>query len=315
MLHNLKDIVEEFSFWAIEPIADAQFSHHQISSLFNKLSAQMRGAELEGIPKEEILDIVAPVRYIFKESPFFCRIQTWPRGYVGDFETVEYVFSQNNKAIPNSFAWFLEQKALGSLAGQQHRNKVRWQANLAAEILCDRNSLRLLSIACGGSIDLRLLKRELSSADITIVLNDLDRDALNFSVEQLHHIEKNIHIIHGDAFRSTKNFSKKAPYDLILIGGLMDYLSPKQIKWLLKKLVPLLAPNGIIGLTNIGLHNPDRVWMEYIADWQLIERSKAELHLLIEEAIDCEDSAIEMCLDKSGLTHLVRIHTSKSRPF
>ena len=46
----------------------------------------------------------------------------------------------------------------------------------------------------------------------------------------------------------------------------------------------LLAPDGRILFTNIGRGNPFRVWLEYLADWRLIERSEADLIALCRAA-------------------------------
>jgi hypothetical protein len=39
----------------------------------------------------------------------------------------------------------------------------------------------------------------------------------------------------------------------------------------------LLSPAGRIVFTNIATGNPYRVWIEYLADWKLIERSEDDI--------------------------------------
>jgi hypothetical protein len=47
-----------------------------------------------GVPPGRILQLVARAREVHARSPFVRRLQSWPRGYPGDFETVEYLLSQ-----------------------------------------------------------------------------------------------------------------------------------------------------------------------------------------------------------------------------
>ena len=55
------------------------------------------------------------------------RLQAWPRGYPGDFETVEWLCDARNRAEPGTVPWALEQCSLQSPLAQQHRNKVGLQ--------------------------------------------------------------------------------------------------------------------------------------------------------------------------------------------
>ena len=41
--------------------------------------------------RDEILKELYPLREAVRQSPFLQRAQDWPRGYQGDFETIEYI--------------------------------------------------------------------------------------------------------------------------------------------------------------------------------------------------------------------------------
>ena len=66
------------------------------------------------IPRETILDELGSVRSLCARSPFVRRLQTWPRGYPGDFETVEYIMNAENRAEPGTLDYWLEQHTLTS---------------------------------------------------------------------------------------------------------------------------------------------------------------------------------------------------------
>lgn len=40
--------------------------------------------------------------YLHSRSPFISRLQSWPRGYPGDFETIESLVQQINRATPGT---------------------------------------------------------------------------------------------------------------------------------------------------------------------------------------------------------------------
>jgi hypothetical protein len=82
-----------------EPGANLRFG-----ALYYGLGADIARAEHAGLTREEIREIVAPVREIFARSPFVRRAQVWPRGYPGDFETIEQLVSQANRAPEGTLA-------------------------------------------------------------------------------------------------------------------------------------------------------------------------------------------------------------------
>ena len=54
-------------------------------AMYYGLGAEIACAEQAGLTREEIREMVAPVREIFARSPFVWRAQVWPRGYPGDW--------------------------------------------------------------------------------------------------------------------------------------------------------------------------------------------------------------------------------------
>jgi hypothetical protein len=81
--------------------------------------------------------------------------------------------------------------------------------------------------------------------------------------------------------RQTRDYG---PYHLISAGGLFDYLPDRLVSLTLGIACKLLAPGGRMVFTNIGAGNPFRVWLEYMADWKLIERSEQEVERLCRDA-------------------------------
>jgi O-methyltransferase involved in polyketide biosynthesis len=95
--------------------------------------------------------------------------------------------------------------------------------------------------------------------------------------------------------------------NLILAGGLFDYLNDRQVVWLLPKLMAALGPGGRLCFTNIASGNPDRVWLDYLAGWHLIERSESDIGRLIADSCLPASSSVQVTSDLTGLTSLVQI--------
>ena len=92
----------------------------------------------------------------FTPDPFHRAGAKWPRGYPGDFETIEYLCAAENRSLPQTVQHALEELALRSSISGQHRNKVAFQAK-AILAACRRTNGRgrILSIGCGGCRDIR----------------------------------------------------------------------------------------------------------------------------------------------------------------
>ena len=60
-----------------------------VESVLQTLCRAIEQCEDAGIAKREILAHLSAARAIHARSPFIARAQYWPRGYAGDFETIE----------------------------------------------------------------------------------------------------------------------------------------------------------------------------------------------------------------------------------
>ena len=301
--------LEMAASFAPEKGGDTVASYHRVAGLMHHLCAAIREGELAGMARESILSAIAPARDAHAESPFVARLQRWPRGYPGDFETVEYLCDGRNRATWGTLGWAIEEYALRTAAAQQHRNKVAWQAVKARAVAYEAaeggREARILSIACGGSRDIFAAGDELSRSGARLVLNDLDPAAVACSLERLRSFRLQITPVVGDIFMAQRRLGEYGPFDLVLAGGLFDYLDARRAKWLIERLTRLVRPGtGRLCLTNIAAPNPYRIWLEYLANWIIVERAEGELRDLWASC----DSAVEcLTLDTTGLTWLAEV--------
>lgn len=286
---------------------------HAVAAAVHTLCTRIAAAEAAGVDRDTLRSVLAPAWEMHGRSPFIQRLQTWPRGYPGDFETIEYLLDQEIHARPDSLAYWLEFLALQSPIAQQHRNKVRAQAGEIMAALqrgpvdSAGRPVRILVLAAGSSPDLALVQPEIGRADCEIVLNDSDEQALAFSLARLAGLRDRIRPIAGNALKSIPRLRAHGPFDLVLAGGLFDYLPDRYASFLIHAVChDLLAAGGRMFLTNIAHPNPYRVWIEHLADWRLIERSSEELLALAAAAGDAGITC-ELVRESSGLTWMMRI--------
>lgn len=276
--------------------------------LMKEFAQTATALECLGWSAERIQAELAPSRAVFALSPFMRRCQQWPRGRAGDYETIEYLFSSANQGDPASIGWHFEEIILGSPVAQQHRNKLDQQSvEIARTVLRNRHA-RILSVACGGCLDWVQILPALQDFQGEIVLNDCDPAALALAESRLRQATDRVRPAPGNVLRIAPRLSRGPRFDLVVAGGLFDYLNDKVIVFLLRSIYrDLLAPGGTFLFTNIAKGNPWRPLMEHGSNWTLIERSESEIRELCREA-GLEQSAVSLRRESTGLTILTRVH-------
>ncbi|MEA2571233.1 MAG: extracellular factor 3-hydroxypalmitic acid methyl ester biosynthesis protein [Acidobacteriota bacterium] len=300
------------TFVALEgETAGRQELYHRVLAVVHQLCAAIVACEQAGYTRAEIVEVLEPVRRIHARSPFVKRLQDWPRAYPGDFETVEHLCSATNRAEEGTLPWFCESYALSRSIAQQHRNKVQHQAARIMRTLLDHpGSARVLTIACGSCPDLRRIAAHLPSLLGELWLNDNDADALSFSARALAPIRDRSHYRPGNALKVVRKIAQLGPiFDLVLAGGLFDYLPEKHAIYLIEHSYSLLKQGGAFFFTNIAAGNPYRPLIEYFGDWFLIERSEADIRRYC-EAAGIPAHEISITREETGLTLLIEVTRS-----
>lgn len=299
-LSGLKSQVAMFAqFFASTPANPAAAMHGAISQMHALC------AELAGIPpalwrSREVQEVLRPAVELQSQSSFIRRLRDWPRGYPGDFETVELLMKGSelptNPAPGDWFDWY----ALNTAIGQQHRSRVWWQYLQ----MCAVTPGRILSVGAGGGADFNIAPHRFTGS--AIVLLDLDAQALRLAQDRLQRYCE-VHTICGDIRRGIRNAQDEGPFDVVVCGTLFDYLDDRTIVVLLKEMRErALKVGGSVLFTNIAEGNPFRVWMEAIADWRLSHRSEADIRRIVEAAgFDLHGLSIRR--DETGLTHLIEV--------
>ena len=194
-------------------------------------------------------------RALHAQSPFVHRLQTWPRGYPGDFETVEWLCDARNRAEMGTVPWAIEQCALQSPVAQQHRNKVGLQARAILSTIVAEPSARIASIGCGGCRDLSLIQDYIPPSHGRFALVDADADALAFARERLHQPERPVRAVQGRVPRVLGRLREGADSTSWWRGGCSTTcrIAGRSRRCGDRR---LLVPGGRLLLSNIARGNP-----------------------------------------------------------
>ena len=109
----------------------------------------------------------------------------------------------------------------------------------------------------------------------------------------------------GDALTFARRLTRGA-FDLVLAGGLVDYLNERTATLLIQLAVRALAPGGTFYFTNIAAGNPYRPLIEYFGNWTLIERSEEDIYRYCENA-GVSRGNVTIRRDETGLALLVEV--------
>ena len=92
---------------------------------------------------------------------------------------------------------------------------------------------------------------------------------------------------------------------MVYCAGLFDYLSDAVCVRLMNIFYDMLAPGGLLLVTNVDRGNPIRHWLEDVLDWHLIYRDGAEMKALKPERASIDDMTV--CADYTGVNLFLEV--------
>ena len=140
-----------------------------------------------------------------------------------------------------------------------------------------------------------------------MAINDADADAVALSRARLEPFGARVAVLAGHALEIRAHARAVGPFDLVLAGGLFDYLSEAVAVRLVRMIFrELLGAGGTFFFTNIASRNPYRPWMGIVGNWTLLERSEDDIRRLLARA-GVEETNAELTRDTTGLAWLVTV--------
>lgn len=267
-----------------EPIPEAQTAE------VRKAVAELEGIiALHGVKRVSgLADVLqAELLPLIRLSQIGDRLYTKPRGYGGDFQTIEMIYDSAPAGTGRAGA--LIDGCVRNLAALKAiRNRRRL---LTAEILSSygaaAKAFHVASLACGPAREVfDVLERAGDTSRLQVSCIDIDREALGH-VEALcrqHKAADRVRTHHGNLIYLATGQQELhlEPQDLIYSVNLIDYLSDEIATTLINWIHDRLRPGGRVLLGNFHPRNPTRGLMDHVLDWHLTHRDEGDMNRLLQ---------------------------------
>jgi CRP-like cAMP-binding protein/SAM-dependent methyltransferase len=246
----------------------------------------------------------------FMLSKRFDRLYTKPRGYAADYDTIELLTSGEREGT-GRLGKFIDAWLLNLPFCRAFKSRIAFQNaaldRLATDISGD-SEVRVTLL--GGSTSREVLTNCLESgfSQQHVTCLDTDSEALHRARQRAGelHASDRLTVLQENVMRLAlgKGALRLEPQHIICCAGLLDHaedsFSVRLLNWIFDRLVP----GGIVVLTNFADVNPDKVFMDYILDWQLFHRSAVRLNELFRSS-SFSGCAPEIKSDDTGTQLLV----------
>ena len=214
-----------------------------------------------------------------------------PRGYAGDFYSIEYIY-KNEAEGSGRIGPLLDRCFLDTPSAMAIRNR---RAILSEEILktvdqAQGKVAHIVSIGCGPAKEVfdvyeslpdpSVLRSTLIDMDVqalSFVSQDQERFGLSRYIELV--MENIVHV--ADGWYSNVELSEQ---DLVYSIGLMDYFNDPTVIKIIDYVHSILKPGGRIVLGNFHPRNPSRALMDHVLEWLLIHRTEGDMDSLFERS-------------------------------
>jgi 2-polyprenyl-3-methyl-5-hydroxy-6-metoxy-1,4-benzoquinol methylase len=247
-----------------------------------------RQVDLESLPENSVY------HRIFREEiyPFFegadlvRRAYEKPRGYAGDYEMMNQIY-RNGFEGWDLFGRMLHNYIANENSGESVKFRKPYFVGYYNRLLETPGNRRVLSIACGPSVELQEVVSTWSPADLErlhVTLFDLDREALEHAQTKLYELAANrgAHLRLQFINASIKSFltshaETHEAYDLIYSAGLFDYLDNLTASALVHKFAGMLNPGGRLIIGNFTKENKTKAFLHLLTAWPLIHKTEPEM--------------------------------------
>ncbi|MCP3914866.1 MAG: cyclic nucleotide-binding domain-containing protein [bacterium] len=294
----LLEVVDGASGTGIVPAKLVERAHGEFDGLVCALSTLLSAeasisVEIERVLNREFLPYLHLSRIVE-------RIFSKPRGYAGDFLTIEWMYGGDVGGVapigPLIDTLFLERPSAKAV-----RNRRGLLAGEIAAVL-ERGSgkARVTSLAAGPAQELFDVFGQGGADGLSATLIDIDLQALAFVSDRRDSLglRSKIRLEQGNLVylatgRRTLDLEGQ---DLIYSIGLIDYFQDKFVVALLDWIHDCLAPGGKVILGNFHTTNPDRALMEFVLHWKLYHRDEDDMNRIFQAskfAAPCSEIRLE----------------------
>jgi SAM-dependent methyltransferase len=207
-----------------------------------------------------------------------------PFGYQGDFLIIDEIYKNNPSTV--GIERCMDNYFLKADASAATRNrKEDFKKHLASFSLQRAGSnVKILDLASGPCTDIVEFFEQMPTnrKDLEVDCLDHDQHAIDYARKKMisKDFQQQVCFLQKNAIKLalTKNIKNyiSEQYDLIFSTGLFDYLDEKISTRLIHNLKELLAPQGLLIISNYRdkWSNASRHFMEWGGDWELVYRTE-----------------------------------------
>jgi extracellular factor (EF) 3-hydroxypalmitic acid methyl ester biosynthesis protein len=259
-----------------------------LASLFERFELLIRGTEKES----QAAAILYAKRMLHPSvlcAPFMRRTYEKPLGYAGDYEMVN-MMARDPFEGDSLFAKILNTFFLNTPPVVAHRNRIDSLAeHLHYEVFrtsTKGKGTKIFNLGCGPALEIqRFLAKSPLTDEVEFTLLDFNDETVEYTQRNLARICRQydsdcmIRVIKKSVAQLIKDSSAfgRGSYDLVYCAGLFDYLPDPVCSKLMAIFWELVAPGGLLLVSNVHSNNPSRGWMECMVDWHLIYRNAAQM--------------------------------------
>jgi extracellular factor (EF) 3-hydroxypalmitic acid methyl ester biosynthesis protein len=225
-----------------------------------------------------------------------------PRGYLGDFITIDRMYTSSVSSNPRLASWDHCVHAQPGVAAMRKRKGYLLKQLQRLEVEDSASELHILNLASGPGRDMYEYLQMNPSSKIYFHCVDQDLEAISHARSLCSDFLHRVEFHHTNAFR----FKTERIFDMAWSAGLFDYLNDGLFRRLLTRMLRLVRPGGQIVIANFSDYNPSRSYMELVGGWYLIYRSMQQLVKLALDSGIAEEN-ISVRSDPEGIIHFLHI--------
>lgn len=329
---DLQHFLTDFRLWVeqvesglpekLTPKAEREIAEGIAKSAFPAIDALFEKYELAASRVERGLEASHQV-YVRRQlqplllcAPFANRAVTKPMGYAGDYGIVNMILEDPHQG-DSLYAKILHRWFVAQPPAEAHRNRVNYlTARLHDEALRAARSpakkFRAFNVGAGPAKEVQDFMAQYPLADLgEFTLVDFNEETLTHAKSvltasreksarrtQLNFVKKSV----AQLLRSegkVKNRTLAQQYEFVYCAGLFDYLTDAVCQEFMDVLYEMVAPGGLLVVTNVDAGNPIKHWLGYVLEWHLIYRSSADMRALKPELANSEE--VRVVSDPTGV--------------
>jgi extracellular factor (EF) 3-hydroxypalmitic acid methyl ester biosynthesis protein len=220
----------------------------------------------------------------FLKSSFLKRCHDKPRGYAGDYLTIQMMYEGTPRGVDH-FGQAADAWAMSQPCPRAVRNR-RLLVGEFVRAVCEKvSSPSVVSLGCGPASE---VFDSLSRGSARFTLIDIDADAISYVQERARAqgADARIITVRGNIIKMVLRDEGNLPgnHAAFYSMGLIDYFKDDLVIQLLNYVHSKLAPGGTVLLGNFRPDHPNVALFRHALDWPLVLRSGPDLLRLVAQS-------------------------------